>query len=43
MLGGLAGSEQVIISNQEELSEGQIVNPVLREEWASGKPANSTH
>ncbi len=39
MLGGLTDCEQVIVSNQEELSEGQAVNPVSRDDWASGKPA----
>jgi multidrug resistance efflux pump len=41
ILGRLADCEQVIVSNQEELSEGQAVNPVPRENWASSKPAHS--
>lgn len=41
MLGRLANCEQVVVSNQEELSEGQAVNPVLGEDWANGKLAQS--
>jgi multidrug resistance efflux pump len=42
MLRRLAECEQVIVSNQEELSEGQAVNPVPREGWASSKAVHST-
>jgi multidrug efflux pump subunit AcrA (membrane-fusion protein) len=38
-IGHLADSEQVVISNQEELSEGQPVNPVPRAAGAGGKSA----
>ncbi len=38
-LGELADGEQVVVSNQEELSEGQAVNAVPREGWGTDKPA----
>jgi multidrug resistance efflux pump len=41
MQGKLADCEQVIVSNQEELSEGQAVNPVPREDWTSGQSTHS--
>jgi multidrug resistance efflux pump len=31
--GDLTGKEEVIVSNQEELSEGQAVKPALQEDW----------
>jgi multidrug resistance efflux pump len=38
ILGHLAENEQVIISNLEELTEGQPVAPVLNESWAPAAP-----
>ncbi len=38
VLGDLTGKEEVIVSNQGELSEGQAVKPVLVEDWKSLAP-----
>ncbi len=35
VIGDLTGKEQVIVSNQGELSEGQPVKPVLEDDWKS--------
>jgi multidrug efflux pump subunit AcrA (membrane-fusion protein) len=35
VLGDLTGKEEVVVSNQGELSEGQPVKPVLEENWKS--------
>jgi hypothetical protein len=35
VIGDLTGKEQVIVSNQGELSEGQPVEPVLEDNWKS--------
>jgi hypothetical protein len=33
VLGDLTGNEEVVVTNQEELSEGQPVNPTPLEDW----------
>jgi hypothetical protein len=38
ILGDLTGKEEVIVSNQGELSEGQPINPVMVENWKSLTP-----
>ena len=38
ILGELAETEEVVISNQEELSEGQTVKPTLRKDWGMPTP-----
>jgi hypothetical protein len=44
VLGDLTGKEVVIVSNQEELTEGQPVRPAPLEEWeALNKPRKGTH
>lgn len=40
-LGELPDNMQVIISNQEELSEGQPIIPTVREKWGSSKAAHA--
>jgi multidrug resistance efflux pump len=35
VVGDLTGTEEVVISNQEELSEGQPVKPTLKEHWTA--------
>jgi multidrug efflux pump subunit AcrA (membrane-fusion protein) len=41
ILGELADSEQVIVSNLEELSEGQVVTAARSEDRANGKPLHA--
>lgn len=40
VIGDLTGKEEIVVSNQEELSDGQAVRPTLLTDWkAAGTPA----
>jgi membrane fusion protein (multidrug efflux system) len=43
VVGDLTGSEEVIVSNQGELSEGQPVKPVLVENWKTLAPGGDAN
>jgi HlyD family secretion protein len=43
VLGDLTGEEEVVVSNQEELSEGQQVAPTPLEDWSELQPKKTEH